>query len=42
MFNASDLSIASKSTEESYTFPFKDASLESIAPNPLNMLPKQN
>ena len=41
MFNMSDLSIALQSTEKAYTFPFKDIFLDSIAPNPLDMLPKQ-
>ena len=41
MFNMSDLSIALQSTEKSYTFPFKGTSIESITPNPLNMLPRQ-
>ena len=31
-----------KSTEKSYTFPFKDTSLESIAPILLDVLPSQN
>ena len=37
-----DLSIALYSTENSYTFSFKETSLESIAPNLLDMLPIQN
>ena len=42
MFNISDLSVALWPTEQSYTFPFKDASPEPIGPNPLDMLPRQN
>ena len=42
MFNMSDLSIELKSTEKSYTFPFKDTSLDSVALNPLEILPRQN
>ena len=37
----SDLSIALQSTEKAYTFPFKDILLDSVAANPLDMLPKQ-
>ena len=37
MFNMSDLLIALQSTEKLYTFPFKGASLVSVAPNPLDM-----
>ena len=37
-----DLSIELSSTEKSYTFPFKDASLDSVALNPLEILPRQN
>ena len=40
MFNMPDLSIALQSTEKSYTFPFKDNSLDSVAPNPLDMVDK--
>ena len=36
------LSIVLQSTEKLYTFPFKNTSLESIAWNPLDMLPKKN
>ena len=35
MFNMLDLSIELSSTGKSYTFPFKDASLSSVALNPL-------
>ena len=35
-----NLSIELQSTEKSYTFPFKDTSLDSVAPNPLDMLPR--
>ena len=42
MFNMSDLSVALQSTGKSYTFPFKDTSLDSVAPNSLDMLPRQN
>ena len=35
MFSMSDLSIE-------YTFSFKDTSLDSVALNPLHMLPRQN
>ena len=34
MFIMSDLSIALLSSEKSYTFLFKDISLDSVAPNP--------
>ena len=37
----SDLSIELYSTENSYTFPFNDTSLDSVALNPLDMLPRQ-
>ena len=40
MFNMSDFSI--ELTEKSYTFLFKDTSLDSIALNSLDILPKQN
>ena len=40
MFNMSDLSIDLQSTEK-YTFPFKDPYLESVALNPLDILPRQ-
>ena len=36
-----DLSVASKSTKKSYAFPFKDTSPDPVAPNPLDMLPRQ-
>ena len=42
MFNVLDLSMASLSTEKSYTLLFKDTSLDSVAPNPLDMLPIQS
>ena len=35
-----NLSIELQSTEKSYTLPFKDTSLDSVAPNPLDMLPR--
>ena len=38
----SDLSIELKLTEKSYTFPFKDTSLNSVALNPSDILPKKN
>ena len=37
----SHLSIALQSAEKSYTFSFKETSLESIAPNLLDMLPRK-
>ena len=40
MFSMSDLLIASWSTEKLYLFPFKDTSLDSVTPNPLDMLGK--
>ena len=42
MFQMSDLSIALKSAKKSYTFPFQEMSLESVAPNSLDMLHRQN
>ena len=42
MFNMSDLSMELESREKTYTFPFKDTSLESVALNPLDILPRQN
>ena len=42
MFNMSDLPIALQSTEKSYTFPFRDTSLQSTTPNLLDMFPRQN
>ena len=42
MFNMSDLSITLYPTEKSYTSPFKYTSIDSVAPNPLDMLLKQN
>ena len=42
MFNMSDLSIEFYSTEKPFTFPLKDNSLDSIALNPLEILPRQN
>ena len=38
----SDLSIELQSTEKSYTFTFKDTSLDSVALNPSDILPKKN
>ena len=42
IFNASDVSIELKSTEKSYTFPFKNTSLDSVGLNSLDMLLRQN
>ena len=42
MFNMSDFSIELKSTEKSYTFSFKDTSLDLVLLNPLDVLPRQN
>ena len=42
MFNMSDYSIELRSTEKSYSFPFKGTSLDSVALNPLDILPRQN
>ena len=42
MFNISDLSKELPSTEKSYTFPFKDTSLDSVLLNQLDILPRQN
>ena len=42
MFNMSDLSIKLQSIEKSYAFIFKDTSLDSVALNPLDILPRQN
>ena len=42
MFNISDLSIELWSTEKLYTFSFKDTSINSVALNPLDILPRQN
>ena len=42
MFNMEELSIELQSTEKSYTFSFKDTSLDSVALNPLDILPRQN
>ena len=42
MFDISDLSIELLSTKKSYSFPFKDTSLDSVALNPLDILPRQN
>ena len=36
------LSIELYSTEKSSTFSFKDTSLDSVFPNPLDIIPKQN
>ena len=43
MFKMLHLSIELKSTGKSYTFPFSftDTSIESLAPNLLDMLPKK-
>ena len=38
----SDLSVEMQSNEKSYTFPYKDTSLDLAALNPLDMLPSQN
>ena len=37
----SDLSIKLRSTEKSYTLLFRDTSSDSVALNPLDMLPRQ-
>ena len=42
MFSMSDISIALKLTERSYTFTFKNTSLNSVPPNPLDMLLRQD
>ena len=42
MFNMSDLSIELELTEKSFTFSFKDTSLDSVALNPLGILPRKN
>ena len=42
MFNMSDLPIELYWTEKLHTFPFKGMSLDSLAPNPLEILPRQN
>ena len=42
MFIMSDLSIELQSTENSYTFRFKNTSLDSVALNPLDILSRQN
>ena len=42
MFNMSDLLIELQSTEQSYTFPSKDTSLDLVALNPLDKFPRQN
>ena len=42
MFNMSDLSIELWSTKKSYTYPFKDTPLDSVALNPSDILSKQN
>ena len=42
MFNMSDLLIELQSTEQSYTFPAKDTSLDLVALNPLDKFPRQN
>ena len=38
----SDLTIEVQSTKRLYTFPFKDNSLDSLALNSLDILPRQN
>ena len=40
MFRMSDLSIELQLIEKSYTYPFKDTSLDAL--NPLDILPRQN
>ena len=42
MFSMSDLSIAPSLTEKSQRFSPEDTSLDSAAPNLLDMLPRQN
>ena len=42
VFNFWDLLTEMYSTEKPYTFLFKDTSLDSVALNPLEILPKQN
>ena len=42
MFHISDLPVELQSTEKSFTFPFKDTSLDSVALNPLVILLRQN
>ena len=42
MFNIPDSSVELESTEKSYTFPFKDTSLDSVLLNPLEILPRKN
>ena len=42
MFIILNLSIELQSAEKSYTFPFKDTSLDLVALNPLDILPRQN
>ena len=42
MFDMSDLSIELWSTEKSYTFLFKDTSVDSVALNQSDIFPKQN
>ena len=42
MFNMSDSSLKFESTEKSSTFLFKNNSLDSVALNQLDILPKQN
>ena len=42
MFNMSDLSIALHSIEKSCPFPFQETSLDSVEPNALHMLLRQN
>ena len=42
MFNMLHLSIELQSAEKSYKFPFTDTSLDSVALNPVDILPRQN
>ena len=42
MFNMSDLSISLYLTEKSYTFLSEDTFFDSVPPNPLDMLHKEN
>ena len=42
MFNMLDLSIELQWTVKLYTFPYKHTSLDSVALNPSDILPKQN
>ena len=42
MFNMLDSSIQLQSIEQPYTFPFRDASLDTVALNPSDILSKKN